>query len=196
MKVSCPFCGSENVSKKVQIDNYPIPFCADAKIRYKEYYCNECEEEGDFDGTVSKKILADIKKVNTASASKLFDDLAADGVTMSYFEKALRIPFRTTARWKRGEISQSALALLRIIRFSPRLLDVADDNFSERAQAVYQLSRPCAFFGRMFENTSGEISKEGETYTISYSGSQGVQASPRIESGAQAKLQASWVFEQ
>lgn len=138
MKVSCPFCGSENVSPKEVVENYPVPFCADAEIKHKVYFCHDCEEEGDFDGTDDKRVLAAIKKADARSAAKLMDDLAEDGITMTYLEKALRIPFRTTARWKRGNISHSALALLRLVRFSPQLLEVADDSFSDKAKVRYQ----------------------------------------------------------
>lgn len=195
MKVSCPFCGSEDVIKQEKIDRYPVPFCADAKIKHSEYYCNECEEEGDFDLTADKKIIAAIKKAGAASAVSLMNDLVADGITMTYLEKALRIPFKTTARWKRGEISQSALALLRIIRFSPQLLQVADNNFSEHAQAMYQISRPCSFFGKWFDYSSIEMSKNGDETTISYTGYPGMKTPPQVESNTQTIMHSAWVLE-
>ncbi len=187
MKVSCPFCGSENVNKQERIENYPVPFCEDAEIRHSEYYCNDCEEEGDFDGTADEQMIADIKRAGAASAAKLMDDLAAMQITMSYLEKSLRIPFRTTSRWKRGEISQSALALLRVIRFSPQLLQVADENFSVRAQAMYQLSRPCHLLGNWFDNTAETVKTDGEKLTISYHAWGGVKTTPYIDNGTQTR---------
>ena len=187
MKVSCPFCGSENTTTKDVTEHYPIPFCADAEITHELHLCPECEEDGDFDGTLDDYVNKALQKANEASASSLMNDLVAAGVTMTYFEKALRIPFKTTARWKRGEISQAALALLRIIRFEPHLLQVADENFSEQAQVMYQLSRPCHFFWNQFDNPTGTMHDDGEKLTISYSGWYGAQ---RIETGAQPKIVA------
>lgn len=188
MKVSCPFCGSENVSEQERIDNYPVPFCVDAEIKHNEYYCSECEEEGDFDGTADDEILANIKRAGVASAARLMEDLVENGITMSYFEKALRIPFRTTSRWKRGEISQSALALLRLIRFSPHLLHVADNNFSEEAQATYQLTRPCHYLRNRYDNASGTIDQENGNIVIRYFGSQGIQTPVQVDTGTQTLI--------
>lgn len=201
MKVSCPFCGSENVSKKDVVENYPVPFCDDADIRHKVYLCHDCEEEGDFDGTDDKRILSAIKKADARSAAKLMEDLAADGITMTYLEKALRIPFRTTARWKRGNISHSALALLRLVRFSPQLLEVADDNFSEEAKARYQFSQSCIFFKSQFDCATGVVIKSEGNFSVGLAGWNTTTPSQiRMESGTQAILelgkqtiQSKWV---
>jgi len=193
MKVSCPFCGSENVSPKEVVENYPVPFCADAKIKHKVYFCHDCEEEGDFDGTDDKQVLASIKKADTRSAAKLMDDLAADGITMTYLEKALRIPFRTTARWKRGNISHSALALLRLVRFSPQLLEVADDNFSDEAKVRYQLSQSCHFFKSRFDYSTGALIQSGDNFGVSLVGWSTTKAAQvTIESGTKA-IPTKWV---
>jgi hypothetical protein len=159
MKILCPFCDSGNVEKIEIEERFPIPFCEDAVVKHEIYRCNDCEEEGDFSGTLDKILTKVITEANVASAPELLDALARSGITMTYLEKALRLPFRTTARWKRGEISHSALALLRLIRFSPALLEVADDNFSERAQASYHASpgyRRSAEVGHEFAAEVGE----------------------------------------
>lgn len=49
---------------------------------------------------------------------------------MAYIERALRLPQRTLARWKTGECSAPAIALLRLVRTYPWLLAVADDSFN------------------------------------------------------------------
>lgn len=195
MKVSCPFCGSENVSKKELVENYPIPFCDDVEIKHKVHFCHDCEEEGDFDGTDDKQVLAAIKKADARSAAKLMEDLAADGITMTYLEKALRIPFRTTARWKRGNISHSALTLLRLVRSSPHLLEMADDNFSEDAQARYQFSQLCIFFKSQFDRSSGVLIQSGNNFGVSLAGwNVAKSAQVTIESGTQA-IPTMWVTE-
>lgn len=193
MKVSCPFCGSENVSPKEVVENYPIPFCDAAEIKHKVYFCHDCEEEGDFDGTDDKRVLAAIKKADARSAAKLMDDLSADGITMTYLEKALRIPFRTTARWKRGNISHSALALLRLVRFSPHLLEAADDNFSDEAKARYQLSQSFMLFNNQFEYAAGVVTKSEGTIGFGLVGlNTASQMQIKTVSGTQA-IPTRWV---
>jgi hypothetical protein len=140
-------------------ESYKVPFCEDAVIPHVTFRCNNCEEEGDFDNSLDKALTSAIDKANIASAPKLMDELTHIGITMTYLEKALRLPFRTTSRWRRGKISHPSLALLRLIRFSPSLLEVADDNFSPEAIARYQISRTWDFF-------KGNTSNPGCTLTL------------------------------
>lgn len=156
MNVTCPFCDSTDI-EKITIDHIvKVPFSDDVVISHQTFRCNSCEEEGDFDNSFDKELSAAIDKANIMSAPEILEQLAQNGITMTYLEKSLRLPFRTTSRWKRGEISHPALALLRLIRFSPRLLEVADDNFSPVAVAKYQFSRTWDFFEK--HTTSPELS--------------------------------------
>lgn len=155
MKPICPFCDSNNVEKITVTENFPVPFVDDIQIEHALYRCYDCEEEGDFDNSYDREMTKAINKSNLASAPALMDALSKSGKTMAYLEKALRLPYHTTARWKRGRLSHSALALLRIIRFSPDLLELADDNFSEQAQIKYRFKQLFVFFDKHAINTSG-----------------------------------------
>jgi hypothetical protein len=62
----------------------------------------------------------------------MLEALATEGIKMSYLERALELPARTTTRWKSGEVSAATLALLRITRTYPWILEVADSHFDER----------------------------------------------------------------
>lgn len=170
MSTICPFCDSNNVDKIEISESFRVPFCDDAVIPHETFRCNDCEEEGDFDSSLDKALSKAIDKANIASAPKLMDILAQKGITMTYLEKALRLPFRTTARWKRGRISHSSLALLRLIRFSPSLLEVADDNFSTEATARYQISRTWDFFERNTSNPVCSISFEKNQFGVDFKG--------------------------
>lgn len=170
MNTPCPFCDSNEVKKITIEETFTIPFCEDAVIPHETFKCNACEEEGDFDNSLDKALTSDIDKANLMSAPELINKLTEDGITMTYLEKALRLPFRTTSRWKRGEISRSALALLRFIRFSPQLLEVADDNFSDKAIMKYQFERPCDFFEKETSNTQYHIDIGYKEVKVSYTG--------------------------
>jgi hypothetical protein len=170
MTTTCPFCDSESVEKIEIEETYPIPFCEEVIIPHELFRCLDCEEEGDFDNSLDKVLIKEIADANRASAPTLIDSLVRDGITMTYLEKALRLPFRTTTRWKKGKISQSALALLRLIRFSPALLEVADENFSEEAQARYHLTQPRNFFDKYFSNQTYSLTISHGVVELGYQG--------------------------
>lgn len=166
----CPFCDSQDVKKIEITDTYPIPFCGDVPISHPTYKCNNCGESGDFDNTLDKDLSKLIEQKHAESASTLMDALSEHGITMTYFEKALRLPFRTTARWRRGRISHSSLALLRLIRFSPLLLTVADDNFSRKSIANYQVSKAFDFFAQNTTNAKCLLATDGNSVFMGFTG--------------------------
>lgn len=170
MNTICPYCDSTNVEKVIIDEIVKVPFSEDIVISHPTFRCNTCEEEGDFDNSLDKELTKAIYKANSMSASRLLEELNQSGITMTYFEKALRLPFRTTSRWKLGKISHSALALLRLIRFSPRLLEVADENFSPESVAKYQISRTWDFFEKNTTNPWASWSCEQNQLDISFTG--------------------------
>jgi hypothetical protein len=170
MKVICPFCDSDKVETIEVSETFVIPFSEDAVINHKIYRCHNCEEEGDFENSLEKTLTAEIEKANRASAPKIMDELAQNGITMTYLEKALRLPFRTTSRWKSKRISHAGLALLRLVRFSPSLLEAADDNFSPEAVAKYQISRTWDFFKDNTSNPSFAMFAEGNQFGLGFAG--------------------------
>jgi len=170
MTTVCPFCDSPNVEKIMINEIIKVPFCDDVAISHPTFRCNNCEEEGDFDNSLDKALAGTIDKANIMSAPKLMEELTQIGITMTYLEKALRLPFRTTSRWKRGKISHSALALLRLVMASPRLLEVADDNFSPEAIAKYQLSRTWDFFKKNTINPGCSLTWDMNQLDIKFQG--------------------------
>lgn len=170
MSTTCPFCDSDDVEKIEITETFPIPLCQDAPIRHSIMRCNSCEEEGDFDGTLDKELTKAIDAAHTASAPQLMEELKEMGISMTYFEKALRLPFRTTARWKQGKISHAALALLRIIRFSPAMLHAADNSFSSQAAVCYQLSQPWVFFTNNTIDPEYSLEVEPDRIKMNYTG--------------------------
>jgi sensor c-di-GMP phosphodiesterase-like protein len=52
-------------------------------------------------------------------------------IKMAYLERALELPARTVNRWKTTDCSAAPLALLRIIRTYPWILEVADADYDE-----------------------------------------------------------------
>lgn len=178
MSTTCPFCDSKDVVKIEVSEKFPIPFGNDAVITHNIFKCNDCEEEGDFNNTIGRELEREINKANLASAPMILDDLSSMGIAMTYLEKALRLPFRTTARWKKGKISHSALALLRMIRFSPALLYVADENFSSEAKACYQLSRPFDFFVKNTSSPECSLICDESNLSVHFTGKNMLSSAP------------------
>lgn len=58
------------------------------------------------------------------------------GITMAMFERVFELPTRTLTRWKGGDFSASALALLRIVATYPWIIEVAEHKF-ERNYASF-----------------------------------------------------------
>lgn len=61
--------------------------------------------------------------------NETIDSINAKGITNTYFEKALRIPFGSLKKWRSGKILPEEIALLKIIDTFPYLLEIADNNF-------------------------------------------------------------------
>ncbi|MDO8947343.1 MAG: hypothetical protein Q7U88_09310 [Desulfocapsaceae bacterium] len=178
MNITCPFCDSNKVEKIKITEIIKIPFCEDVVISHPTFRCNSCEEEGDFDNSLDKALTIAIDKANNMSAPTLMERLTHNGITMTYLEKALRLPFRTTSRWKRGKISHSALALLRLICVSPRLLEVADDNFSPEAITTYQISHPWDFFKKNTTNPCCSLTYDQNQIDLNFSGNHYLSVPP------------------
>jgi hypothetical protein len=74
-----------------------------------------------------------IETADQRSLGSILEWLGEVGISMAFVERALRLPTRTVARWKAGECSASGIALLRLVRRYPWLLEVAAAGFSEVA---------------------------------------------------------------
>jgi hypothetical protein len=130
-KIQCPACGSESVTTSHRETVIPIPFGEPARFEESINACAECGMEGDFAGQNETVAAEAMKRAASDSARAIIDQLSSRGVSMAHFERALRLPQRTLARWKTGEVSHHAVALLRLIRTFPWLLAVADESFDD-----------------------------------------------------------------
>lgn len=142
---ACPACGSKKVLiEKQETINVPIPYGKPAFFTNKYYHCSVCLTDlaGNFGDEISSKI---IHKAVIKSVSAMLDDLHEMGVSSVYFERALRLPLNTTEKWRAGSITEDEVALLRIIRTYPWMLEIADNNFDKNEamkEAYKQLLKP------------------------------------------------------
>ncbi|NOU23583.1 MAG: hypothetical protein HOO93_17685 [Methyloglobulus sp.] len=138
MSTICPACGSDSVESTESINTIPVVYGNAAKFVEILNKCSVCGESGDFSGVNDEQIDKALEVAKKDSVNKMLDALSINGIKMSYMERALELPARTIARWKIGEVSAATLALLRIIRTFPWLLEVADERF-DRTVANYKL---------------------------------------------------------
>lgn len=131
MSISCPVCGSEKLNKNIRKISLPVKYGRDVQIDETVYTCQECQVEGDFASENDEIIERALNLAKSKSAGAMLDDLSTQGISMAYFERALNLPTRSLARWKKGEITAAGLALLKVVRTIPWVLEIADEDFDE-----------------------------------------------------------------
>lgn len=129
-ELMCPACGYTGLAATEHSRVLEIPYGPSATILEKFHKCNACDFEGDIDGANDSIIEEALRENEAISVNLILDHLEAQGITMRYLERALRLPICITDKWKIGEsISPEVIALLRIIRTYPGILEVSDGNF-------------------------------------------------------------------
>lgn len=136
-EVSCPLCGSTNVIEHKLEQNFNLTlFNGPKKIILSNYICNECHEEGDFENKNDELISITTKELQKDFVKESLEMLDKK-TSLVGIERALELPFRTLNRWKSGDFSASSVALLRILRTYPWVINVADEKFSNKAASYY-----------------------------------------------------------
>ena len=130
MNTTCPSCGSEKVEVFISKHLLPIVYGEPAEWEEKTQHCQICGENGDFANENDPAIESAIEFAKKQSVNSMLDGLSELGIKMTYLERALELPARTVARWKNGGSSAASIALLRVIRTFPWILEVADANFA------------------------------------------------------------------
>jgi hypothetical protein len=95
------------------------------------YECNVCHSEGDFADENDAIYDEAMKEFSKKAMATMLQKLSAKGVSLAYFERSLRLPQRTTQRWKNDGGSAAATTLTKFVLLMPWLLEVADGRFEE-----------------------------------------------------------------
>jgi len=128
-KLSCPACGSEDVSEEQVEESLNIAYGPDAVFMTIQHACGDCGFCGDFTGDNSAIINAAVHESNTSAVANILKTLNAQGMSLAYISRALKIPMKIVTKWDCGDYSPEALALLRCLVTFPALLEIADNNF-------------------------------------------------------------------
>lgn len=133
--IMCPACGATDVIESISTEFKQLTLGPDFEVKFSNYHCNVCGEEGDFslaNDSVVASATKEAQKVFVKNTLNEFDSK----IPLVRIERALELPFRTLNRWKSGDFSASSLALLRILKTYPWIIDVADNRFNKRSASV------------------------------------------------------------
>lgn len=132
-KIICPACGSsDSIEEIMETEEIKEPFVESKKIEVTNYRCLLCGAEGDFAGQSKKKYTQALTELKNKAVNRIIEDFDNNNISMASIERALELPQRTLTKWKNGLSSPTAagIALLKIIRTYPWILDVAQSNFN------------------------------------------------------------------
>lgn len=131
----CPSCGSKDLEKVANKKSYPIVYGKPAEWDEEMHHCLTCGESGNFSDDNDSIAENAIELAKKQSVNTMLDSLVEGGIKMAYLERAFELSPRTTSRWKAGGCSASSIALIRIIRTFPWMVEVADAHFDPRFAA-------------------------------------------------------------
>jgi hypothetical protein len=161
-EIQCPACGSHDIETSRALRSYATPFGHARSYEIEVATCRTCRESGDFRGVNSASIKKAIEEADKESVDLVLGWLSKAGISMAYLERALSLPPRTVARWKSGGCSASGLALLRIVRTFPWILEVAAARFSAPAASL-------AIIKAAADTIATAASSAGYTYSLTAS---------------------------
>lgn len=139
-KQRCPACGSVDIIDEKKSILIKEPFGGQDNIEIHENICSTCGSRGDFFNQNETLIDETIKKLKQKSIESILIDFVDSKMSMSSIERALEIPQRTLTKWKNRTTapSSSGVALMRLIKLFPWLLEVAENKYNyNEAQKIH-----------------------------------------------------------
>lgn len=168
-EIICPACGSTSVKYTRKDKDISVPYSNVKTISITEYICSTCGATGDFVGDNDAVLEGALKSANKEAIHNILQYLNSLNISMAAIERALELPQRMLTKWKNDLTGQSAagVALMKMVRTFPWLLDVAENKYdaviSQRifiTQAVNDLLSHAAVQGMVVTET-GMVEKGG-----------------------------------
>lgn len=131
--LECPACGSGKIKNLSLTEVRQLTLGSEFSYQIPIHACEECGEEGDFNGKADEIREFAMAKARENLAKDLINSIAETGMKLAYIERAFEIPQRTiSSKWGSGKVSASGLALLRIVKSMPWIVHIADHKFEKR----------------------------------------------------------------
>lgn len=146
---TCVVCGLSNVNVSDVTRSYAAPFGPDVEYTNKIAACPDCGTNVDLsDPDVFSNAVVESE---SKSIGMILDYIVSRGFTHAAIERALELPDRAVSNWKCKEaVSSSSMALLRILRAFPWVIDVADKNFDP--EIVASVNNRLGIYSGLYKN--------------------------------------------
>jgi len=182
--IFCPACGSSDVTESHSTEFRQLTLGPEFEVNFSNFHCNVCGEEGDFalkNDTAVSCAVKEAQKVFIKHTLTEFDAV----VPLVRIERALELPFRTLNRWKSGDFSSASIALLRILKTYPWIIDVADHKFSKASSKMnlLQAAAECLSSTLTESNLNMNISLENQPSAVTVRADISKREAPRMYSG-------------
>lgn len=135
--ITCPICNSKELTSEVSTQTDQLPLGPQFDFKKVIYTCSNCGEKGDFERVNDSKFLEAYKPALVESVKQMINKLSEENdISMAYFERVFELPVRTLTRWKSGDFSATAVALLRTVKTFPWITEVAENKFEPTLAAA------------------------------------------------------------
>ncbi|MGD0237621.1 MAG: hypothetical protein ABSC55_24215 [Syntrophorhabdales bacterium] len=129
-ELRCPVCGSSDFEVTSKQGTVSVPFGPEIAVEDETFICRVCSAAIDFSRSYDESRSNALEQSRRGSVDSMIDYLSKEGYSLAAMERALDLPQRTMSRWKStGEVSSTGMALLRIVRTFPWVLQVAQAKF-------------------------------------------------------------------
>ncbi len=199
---TCPVCGSTNIQVSDVERVVDIPLGSSMKFMAVLDKCLDCETEVDFLKINEPKVQSILNQANAATMKILINSLAdKSSLSMALIERVFELPSRTMMRWKNGDFSAGALALVRLLFTFPWLAKVAearfDRNFSdvqlalEGVKATSRLTERLNFSKTFIAQTKTDDSQIAGIFAIKKNNQSEEISLPSSDRNAQFQLEVT-----
>lgn len=126
----CPVCGSGKIEREKKETSVCVPYGTEKKVSETLFKCSECKTTFGDDMSSDEVIRAALELSKREAVKNILSYFSDNRTNFAGMERALDLPQRTMSRWKvEGSVDAAALALLRMIRTFPWLINVADNKY-------------------------------------------------------------------
>lgn len=102
--MNCPACGSLNIKKSVEEDEFFFEHAATRKIPFVIYTCQDCESAGDFFGENEILIEQIFDEMRQECAKNIIQKFVDNKYYLIHLDAVLDLPQGTLQKWANGKM--------------------------------------------------------------------------------------------
>lgn len=155
--IMCPACGSHELEMVGGKRSHQLTLGDEFEYLEQMFKCSVCGEEGDFANTNDETFKAAEAIALKKLVPSLIDNLSEERISMAQIERAFELPQRTLTRWKGGDFSATSVALLRLIKTFPFVVNVAEKRFNPEFASKTILTEALRMLGNAAHSQQGSM---------------------------------------